>query len=205
MAKKKSLIIGTVILVLVIGLILIMVQKRQASVTTPLPEQKSPVTQEQENLKTYKDEAGFEFKYPESLTIKDVTSDDQSVYSQLELTPTKNEGKMVIDVTDTPLASPDAWLKSQEASQAGSSREVTLAGMPAKQIQLKNPPRLVTIAISEGIMYLIETPLDESGYWNKAHNEIIGSFTLSENQPSVSQDGGGGGEGVTSEEEEVIE
>ncbi|MBI4999382.1 hypothetical protein HZB97_01270 [Candidatus Gottesmanbacteria bacterium] len=74
--------------------------------------------------------------------------------------------------------------------------------MPGSQTQFINPRRLVTIAIDEGIMYFLESPLDEAEYWNKIHNEIVSSFTLNRAPAPAPQSGG---EEVIYEEEEVIE
>lgn len=199
LTKKKLLIIGGAGIVLISVLaVLLVVQKKK---TAPAGQIQVPIQEKaSEKLITYKDEAGFEFTYPEDLTIKDV-SGDLPVYSSLEISSAQHEGKMAIRITDTSFASLDAWLKSKEATGAGSTREITLAGMPGKQIQFTNPRRLVTIAIDEGIMYFLESPLDEAEYWNKIHNEIVSSFTLSD-QTSAPP---GGGEEIIYEEEEVIE
>lgn len=206
LTKKKLLIIGGAGIVLISVLaVLLVVQKKK---TAPAGQIQVPIQEKaSEKLITYKDEAGFEFTYPEDLTIKDV-SGDLPVYSSLEISSAQHEGKMAIRITDTSFASLDAWLKSKEATGAGSTREITLAGMPGKQIQFTNPRRLVTIAIDEGIMYFLESPLASSAeasakaeYWNKIHNEIVSSFTLSD-QTSAPP---GGGEEIIYEEEEVIE
>lgn len=201
LTRKKLLIIGGVGIILILGLaVFFVVQKKKTAIVSPIHppgilEEKKP-----EALLTYKDEAGFEFTYPENLTIKDV-SEDETVYSSLEISSSQHEGKMAIKIADTLFTSVDSWLKSKEATGAGSTREITLAGMPGKQIQFSNPRRLVTIAIDEGIMYFLESPLDEAEYWNKIHNEIVSSFTLSD-QTSAPP---GGGEEIIYEEEEVIE
>lgn len=202
--RKKLLIIigGGVGIVIAVLAIFFIFQKKQAPVVSPI--QTPGITQEKkpENLITYKDTAGFSFNYPENLTVRDVSGDEQTVYSSLELSSLQDEEKMIIKVSDTTFASVDAWLKSKEATGAGSTREITLSGMPGSQIQFTNPRRLVTIAIDEGIMYFIESPLDEAGLWSKIHNDIISSFTIDQTQTSSPQVGG---EEVIYEEEEVIE
>lgn len=208
MIEKKKLLIASIsiLLVLIFGLVgLFSIKKRQTTTLSPLGSGQSPkVTQEKEQIKltTYKDEAGFEFAYPEDFIVKDVSGDDPTTYSSLEISSSKHEGKMLIKITDTSFVSVDTWLRSQEATSAGLSREITLAMMPASQIQFDNPRRLVTVVINEGIMYFIQSPLDKTGFWNKIHNEIVSSFTLAEAQTQPST---GGGEEVIYEEEEIIE
>lgn len=202
LARKKFLIVGGAGIILVALIIFFVFQKRQKQIVSPI--QPPGVTSEEElgSLTTYKDEAGFEFKYPEGLTIKDVTGDDETLYSSLEVSKGFSGEKMIIKVSDTAFSSTGAWLKSKEASGAGSTREITLAGMKGVQIQFTNPRRLVTIVIDEGIMYFLESSLDEVGYWNKIHNNIISSFTLTETQAPAAQ---AGEEEIIYEEEEVIE
>ena len=201
LTKKKLLIIaGAGIILVFVLVVLIVVQKKK---TAPAGQIQAPVQEKApENLATYNDEAGFSFNYPEGLTIKDVTGDNETLYSSLEVSKGFSGEKMIIEVADTTFSSINAWLKSPEASGAGTSREITLAGMPASQIQFTNPRRLVTIVIDGGIMYFFESPLDETGFWNKAHNDIVSSFTLGENQVPAPE---GGGQEVIYEEEEIIE
>lgn len=205
MLEKKKLIIASS----GVGLILVLAgffifQERQKETVSPLGSSLSSTAKKQElgNLLIHKDEAGFEFSYPENLAIKDISGADQSVYSSLEISSAQHEGKMLIKIADTPFASLDTWLKSKEASGAGASREITLAGMPGSQIQFDNPRKLVTVVINEGIIYLLENPLDEENYWNKIHNNIVSSFTFGKTQTPAAQTGG---DEVIYEEEEVIE
>lgn len=210
LARKKILLIGSgAVIVLVLVVVFFIFQKKQGSSVSPV--QGPGITQEKkpENLTTHKDEAGFSFNYPESFIVKDISGSDQTVYSSLEISSSNPEEKMVIKIIDTTFSSVDTWLKSKEASGAGSAREITLAGMPGKQIQFTDPRRLVTVVIDEGIMYFIQSPLASSAeasakaeYWNKIHNDIISSFTLDQSQSPASQ---AGGEEVIYEEEEVIE
>lgn len=202
LARKKLLIIGGGIgIILVLGLtVFFVIQKKKSTPISPI--QTPGILKETENLLIYKDEAGFSFDYPEGLTIEDVTGDDETLYSSLEVSKGFSGEKMIIKVSDTAFSSTGAWLKSKEASGAGSTREITLAGMKGVQIQFTNPRRLVTIVIDEGIMYFLESSLDEVGYWNKIHNNIISSFTLTETQAPAAQ---AGEEEIIYEGEEVIE
>lgn len=201
LARKKFLLVGGagVILVLVFTVFFV-IQRKRTVIVSPIQPPGIVEEKEAETLLTYKDEAGFEFKYPERLTVKDITG-DLPAYSILEISSAKQKGKMIVKVVDTSFPSVDVWLKSKEASGAGTSREITLAGMSGSQIQFANPRRLITLAIDGGIMYFLESPLDEDGLWNKIHNTIVSSFALAEAQSSTSA----GGEEVIYEEEEVIE
>lgn len=203
MTKKKVLIMaGTVAIVLVALVFIFVIRQRQVTIINPIQSPEIIQEKKPETLLSYKDTAGFEFKYPENLTVKDA-SGNLPVYSSLEISKAFSGEKMTVKVLDTDFPSVDTWLKSKEASGAGSSRDITLAGMSGKQVQFTNPRRLVTIVISEGIMYFIQSPIDEANLWNKAHNDIVSSFALEQTQRSTSQTGGA--EDIISEEEEVIQ
>lgn len=203
--KKKILAISGIGLILV-GVLVFVVKRIQGpkSLLNPLPTT-SPSEPEEKNL-TYNDEAGFSFEYPEGLEIKDESG--QNDYSVLKITAADKTGEMVIRVVDTKYKTIDDWLKkAPEATGAGDARNIELAGMTGQQIQIENPRRLVTIAIDKGVMYYLESPLnEESVYWNKTHNTIVSSFVLGEAKTEAgSQTTSGGGEDVIYEEEEVVE
>lgn len=201
MTKKRKLLFGAglgIVLAVVVAVGLLSHQKTNPAVgNLPTP---SPKIEEMAKLVKYEDEAGFSFEYPEDLVVKDVTPEDNLSYSVLEI------GKTIIKVVDTRYSSVDNWLvkdPSASSGQAGTSREVTLAGMAASQIQFDNPRRLVTVTIENRVMYFIESPLESAGqYWNKVHNAIVGSFSLTE---SASPPSASGGEQSIVEEEEIIE
>lgn len=198
--KFKLSIIILVLVLIGVPVILMMKNKKTGTVTPLGSGQKQETTAEKTAI--YNDSSGFKFDYPESLTIKDVSGADQNVYSSLEISSRKQEGKMMIKIVDSPYDSLESYLSSKEASNAGVSRDLILSSMPAKQIQLTNPKRLETVVISDSVMYLIESPLDDSGYWNKVHNQIISSFIVRETgAPAVENID----ESSTSDEEEVIE
>lgn len=194
MGKQKKIVILGVLGVLGVlgGLGILVVKRKQASITpsplvnpTPVPEEK---------MATYNDEAGFSFEYPEGLKIEDISGVND--YSVLDITSPDEEGKMAIRVVDT---------KLKEATGGGESREVDLGGMAGKQFQLENPRRLVTEAIDKGVLFHFESPLGTAGaYWNKIHNTIVSSFELTEQKASTGAGTSGRGETIY-EEEEVVE
>jgi hypothetical protein len=213
MRKQIYVLVGVVLIIAIAVLVFFFVfQRRQGPVST-LGHLQTPHASQipEEVLITYQDKAGFEFSYPQSLKVASVSSEDKTFYSLLKITSSSQSGEVIIKVADTALTDLDAWLKSPGATGAGQSREITLAGIKGKQIQFKDPPRLVSIVIQDKILYEIQSPLDSQditsakpGFWNKVHNQILASFTISqENQSATS--GSAGEEETTVEEEEVIE
>lgn len=204
--KKKILIIGGIGWLVLVGFLIWVKFKRQPAQQV-IPTKSSGLTATPTpELLNYKDEAGFEFEHPKGLMIKDV-SGNQDVYSILEIS---YQGElMTIKVIDTKYKSVDDWLKkAPEATGAGLGRDIELSGMVGQQLQLENPRRLATAVIDQGVLYYFESPLDESGFWNKAHNAIVTSFkvTAFENG-GTSQTGSsaGAGDNIIYEEEEIVE
>lgn len=204
---KEKLKLPIIILILVsvlVGVPVFLVMKsKKTGTVTPLG-----LGQKQEaiigKIAAYVDSSGFKFDYPESLTIKDVSGDAQNVYSSLEISSKKQSGKMTIKIVDSSYDSLESFLGSKEASSAGVSRDITISSMSAKQVQFVNPKRLITVAISDGIMYSIESPLDEMNYWNKIHNQVVLSLRIETQEPSsVSFDSTS--DEPFSDQEEVIE
>jgi len=140
----------------------------------------------------YQDASGFSFKYPKSLKVSDVTpADDDSYYSRLELV--KGEEKLTIAVKDD---SVDSFIKGATLTGA-----TTLGGISAKQYGIDQ--KLITIASSSGVIYLIEGPKD-AGFWEEAQGVVVSTFTLGEK--SASEDAGGSsGDNTIYEPEEVVE
>lgn len=210
--KNKKIILFVIIITLIILLPIIsffVFKKSKTESVNPLAESSAlSKIAEEEKLLSYQDTAGFKFNYPQSVTVKDVSNNDPNTYSLLELGSAKNDGKMLIKVVDSNLDSVDQWLKSKEATGAGNSREVIISQMPGKQIQFENPSRLVSLAISDGIMYFFQSSLDSAGFWNKVHSQIISSFSqngTTEKTVEENKSGADFGEETVSENEEVIE
>lgn len=200
---KLPLIILVLVLVLIgVPVILVMKNKKTGTVTPLGLGQKQEITAEK--TVTYNDSSGFKFDYPQNLTVKDVSGDATNIYSSLEISSDKQAGKTTIKIIDSPYNSLESFFSGKEATSAGVSRDVVMASMPAKQVQLTNPKRLETVAISDGVMYTIESPLDDSGYWNKIHNQIVSSLTVqTQNTPAAVSDNSNNDQPAS--DEEVIE
>ncbi len=213
-SKKLTFIIAAVIGVVVLTLGWVFVfGPAKPELVSPLPNkadnQAASGQTGTEKLIKYEDEAGFSFEYPEGLAVKDITPEDDITYSELEITSDTHAGKTLVRVQD---AVKCTTIKCFMAGDTGSeARDITLAGMPGKQIKLNKPVLLQTVAIEDRVEYLVESPLAEpdSVFWNKVHNAIVYSFALDEATTAAgganSQAGAAGGGEAIIEEEEVIE
>lgn len=200
---KLPIIILVFVLVLIGVPVVLVIKNKKTETVTPLGLGQKQETA-LEKIVTYNDSSGFKFDYPENLTVKDVSGTASDVYSSLEISSTKQTGKTTIKIIDSPYDSLKSFLSSKEVSSAGISRDVMMASMSAKQVQLTNPKRLETLAIFNGIMYAIESPLDDNGFWNKVHNQIVSSLSVETENASVLS-GESGSDQSAPDEEEVIE
>ena len=139
---------------------------------------------------TYTDEAGFSFKYPKIISVKDLTPDNQVYYSLLSLTDGKKELKITIKDIESETVPPTG------AEVTGA---VTLAGLSAKQYKTNSSQ--LTIATDQGILYQIESPLGNS-LWENVHEIIVSTFTLNKSQDTKQPTSGSN---TVYEEEEIVE
>lgn len=150
---------------------------------------------------TYTDSSGFSFSYPEGISISDITPDGDMYYSVLSLT--KGQAAMKISVKDTSSAKVSDWIeKDKEAPKAATlSGATTISGISASQY--KAGPKLYTVAIDSGVLFLIEGEAD-GGFWEEAQNTVAASFKR-EGEDSSSVDSSQGGGDAIYEEEEIVE
>lgn len=169
---------------------LIIKNSQQSSETaTQLTQNIDQSVEEEITTKSYKDEAGFSFNYPDTLTVKDITPNDDSYYSLVDISKGGKSAKITVQ---------DGTYKiSENAKLVGST---TMAGLPAKQYSYQG--NLVTFANKDGIMYVVES-LDDNDFWTKTHNIIVDSFSLGSDTKSTSPSGNSGS--VIEEEEVIVE
>lgn len=176
------------ILVLAGSLFLIKNKNKQA-LLSPLTQNQTgeSATQTAPDL-TYTDQSGFSFKYPKSLSLKDLTPADEAYYSVLSLTDGKKELKITIKDIGTEIISP---------SNATLTGAVTLGGLSAKQYKTSSSE--LTIATDQGVLYQVESPVDP--LWENIHDIIVSSFTLGQSQDTKQP----GSSSNTVYEEEIVE
>ncbi|MBI2007345.1 MAG: hypothetical protein HYS83_01420 [Candidatus Blackburnbacteria bacterium] len=149
---------------------------------------------------TYKDEAGFSFSYPKGIIVADTTPDDISYYSMVSL---KKDGEeLTVSMKDTAYKDIADWLNRDKGAPqgAGLAGAVSLGGIPAKQYSADE--KLFTVAIDQGILYLIQGPKDGE-YWDSVHDAVVSTLAFS--KPGQAAGGTGSGGDVVYEEEEVVE
>lgn len=196
--SKRYIVIASVLLVVFLGLVGGYIVFSRANTTDSSQSSISDLTSNlgsdsgskfNETQNSYEDDSGYSFSYPQSLKVNDVTPEDDNYYSALELT--KGGDSIKIDITD---GNVDPYKKDKSASLTGST---TLGGITANQYSKEK--RLVTVAIDQGVLYVISGPMD-SGFWEDAQSKIISSFKFA-GQTTTTQSS----DSNTIYEEEVVE
>ena len=145
------------------------------------------------------DTAGFSFKHPKDVNVKDVTPDGDEYYTELNLS--RGSEKVVLSAKDTSAKTADDWLKS-DSTYSGASLvgATTLAGISAKQYSKSE--KLITVAVDAGVVYLIVGPKD-GAFWEEVQGAAISTFKFSGTASSSAASSGASD--IEYEEEEVIE
>lgn len=199
MNKKRVALIG-LIAFLIIGIIMLFVfisrqqNEKTASQTTsptPSPAEISPSTQ----TKQYQDAAGFEFSYPDDITVETQENESKTVYSDLKLISSEVSGNTTILVEETKSKTIQDFFKknniaTDEATIASDS--VKLAEKDATNVSKENT--IETYLIDEGIIFEIKTTWDDEAdatYWKTIHEKIISTFAFVAPEETTTESSGG--------------
>lgn len=144
----------------------------------------------------YTDDSGYSFSYPSSITVKDTTPNDNTYYSQLELS--KSGQTLKVAITDGNL---DPYKSNKTASLIGST---LMGGITANQYSVSG--RLVSVAIDQGVLYVIDGPQD-GGFWESSQNKLLQTFKFAGQAGSgtAATDSSGSTDANTSYEEETVQ
>lgn len=193
----RSLIAVGIAVIIVAGAFLIVRKDDSSSVPQPqikTAEEKVP----SKTTKTYTEEAGFSFNYPDDLTVAKKESTNSAVYSSLEIISKEVAGSMTFLIEDTKFKSVDELIKKNIAT-----KEAMLGSLKAIETTYGNKTTL--LAVDQGILFRAD--LDRAtnkSYWDSIYQTFLSGFSFANTQSSsVSEDSYGGEEVVL--EEDVIE
>lgn len=148
-------------------------------------------------LATWKDPAGFTFQYPKALIV-DKHDEDIDNYAHVEMTSKDHPGSIIVWAKDTQAADVNAWVKTEKQFGGAAVSEATLGGKPAKTVSVDSPKKMFTGAISDELLFMIETAPVDAAYWTSIHDGIVKSFAFVARDPSLPSD-------AAVSEEEVVE
>lgn len=195
--SKKILIIIAAVLTVIAGAgigVFVFSQKRltdlrsEFNADTGGPQGIFPLSQKSvEKFIDYQDESGYSFSYPDSISVKDATPADENYYSLLELKRGMDTLTIKITVGNT-----NPYKNDKSATLVGST---TMGSITANQYKIGG--RLVSVAIDQGVLYVIDGPADS--FWEEAQNKILSTFKFGTAETAATTDQN------TTYEEEVIE
>ena len=207
MTKKKKLIIaGIIICILVIcGIIIYSRQRTSLQKETPKTTEVSVTPGPKEEMVVWDDPAGFSFQYPKGLTI-DKHDEDQENYAHIEMTSADHKGRIIIWGKDTTATTIDQWLKAEKGLKDQSHIDTTLGGNEAKKVMVKEPKKKqITATLDEDIVVIVETELDDEEFWQSVNDTIVGSFKFGISSEVETGGGTSGEPPAEADEEESVE
>ncbi len=199
--------IGLVVfLIVVIGIGAFLLQKRNAA--SESAQQKQDVVKEVEKIpsattKTYSDESGFTFVYPNDVVVSKKENTDSATYANIEITSNVAPGTITLRVEDTKVKSVEEWTAKNISATQSASKDIKLGNLSAREITSNN--KIVSLALDQGILFRLEViPDKEKSYWMSVYNTILSSFSFAMPQAAAPASNSGGGDDV-SVEEDVVE
>lgn len=157
-----------------------------------------------ESEKSWKDEAGFEFKYPNGLAIRQDASDENR-YTNLEITSEKTEAKIVILAEDTTYKAVADWIKNDKKLKGASATDIDVGGKSGKKVVFADSEKVEVGVIEDNILFSIELDNGKDEVMASALETITGSFEfVIPTQTQKTTTGTGQDQGGEVIEEEVI-
>lgn len=188
----------TVVIVIIIAVGIFLLTRKDLS---SAPQQQVKTAEEKvpsQTTKTHIDEAGFQFDYPDDLTVVKKESASSAAYSSLEITSKEVVGSMTFLVEDTKVKSVNELIQKNIAT-----KEAVLGSL--KAIETTDGSKTTLLAIDQGIIFRLDlSSKEERQYWQSVYNTVLTSFSFVAPQAASDSSGSSGGEDVILEEE-VIE
>ncbi|QQG40996.1 MAG: hypothetical protein HYV37_01590 [Candidatus Levyibacteriota bacterium] len=134
----------------------------------PVETKKSPSL----TTKTYVDDAGFQFDYPDDLTVAKKDNTSSVTYSSLEIVSKEVSGSMFFLVEDTKAKSVDELVEKNTTT-----KEAALGSLEA--IEVTGGDKTTLFAIDQGILFQVTLyRATDKSYWDGVYQTIISSFSF---------------------------
>lgn len=203
MNRKVILMIGAVLLgAIVTGTGFFLYQNQTQKSDTSLPPAQEVVVVKpktpSKTTKTYEDESGFSFAYPDNVDLKTQEITDESTYADITLTAKDVTGSIRISLTDTKLKTSADYFKSLALTDA------KIGDLSGKQ--RKDADSMSIAAIDQGVLFLIDATLEkDESYWTQVLPIITQSFVFQKQAAPASSGSSGSSSDIIFEGEEVVE
>lgn len=172
----------------------------------------SPLSQKQtvnklvlpsKETKTYTDDSGFTFSYPNDLVISKTKTTDDATYAALSITSAKTKGMLSFKAISTDAKTADDWTLKNSSGSASVS-DAKLGDFQSKMLQANDKTTLV--AIDQGVLFLIElSPKTEKEYWKQVLKTITESFSITQPTTSLGNSSPSSDSDIDYEGEEAVE
>ena len=190
---------------LISGVVFVLVTQRPKNPVSDSLIYPTKTVSSEPQLKTYFNDSGFSFKYPESFTLSEKEVADESIYAWVELTNPKNKDVVSIKLEDSGLAKIDDFFTTPNKKNGikGEIKKVRLADLDGRQFTDKEN-QLTTLALDEGgvLVSISGNPLS-------IHLQIVSGFIFTQSAQTTTDtstdSGGSGEEDIIFEGEEVVE
>ncbi|MDO8451578.1 MAG: hypothetical protein Q7S76_01790 [bacterium] len=199
--NKKLLVFSVVVLVLAAATITALYISSRKKSETDGPSVISESAKAEKALLDWDDPAGFAFTYFEGSRV-DKHDEDQENYAHVEFSDDRHPGGLIVWAKDTTSEDITAWVRTEKEYKEASILDTTLGDTPAKKILLSSEGKVVTAAIYDGLLFMVETTLGEDGYWAEMNTQIIDTFSFA---PVDDQTESASTEESIVDEEEVLE
>ena len=211
--NRKTLILGVVSVLLIAGVIgFLILNPNKGRQALNMPETAKEVTPSSTYI-DYADPAGFSFSYPDNVSIANRISEnedsavDPDAYADLQLFSKDKSGSINLRIEDTKFKTLEDWKKDNGIAEEVQGSEKMLGQLKASEF--KTSDRLFLTSIDQGVLFTVEMPLVEQGFWNEVYNKVVSGFVFEVPEVEVASSGGGAavssGEEIIFEGEEVVE
>lgn len=162
-----------------------------------------------QKTKEYTDPSGFKFNYPEDVTVEKKETKDNNIYSKLQISSLKTQGKIDISVEKSNLTQVAGWFKNNLNIPTSSEiKKTKLAELEARQFETKD--QLTTLALDQGALFKIIVNIDKNkDFWLNVNEKIISTFSFVNPEVnktiSTPNNDAANSEDVVFEEEEIVE
>lgn len=165
--------VGIAVIAAVFGGLYFSLQNQKTTSALPTPQAVSPQEATPVPSTTYKDDSGFSFVYPQTITIAKQEIKDSTTYSDLKLSSPGLLQSMGVKVTDTKLTSPDQWISQNKSTLTSPVvKDITFGGIAAKEIRTSD--KIIIVAIDQGVLFVLDAPKAQES----VYNTIASSFTF---------------------------
>ncbi len=159
-------------------------------------------------LVSYKNPSGFLFRYPQSVTLKEIENSDAS-YAEILLTSSDRKGNVSFKVMDTEATSAEDWIQREHISTA-SSQMHTIPFADIEAIEIASNGGIFAVSYDQGALFLLSADFQENApFWKMVYNYIIESFEFVEPEedsaPQPQNSGRSVQPGIIFEGEEIVE